>query len=40
MGMMCGMIIGLALMSDFFLTPALLMKFDRPADTLSGGQGP
>jgi len=31
MGLMCGMIIGLALLSDFFLTPALLMKFDRPA---------
>jgi hypothetical protein len=40
MGLMCGMIIGLALMSDFFLTPALLMKFDRPAGTLSGGRGP
>jgi hypothetical protein len=30
MGLMCGMIIALALMSDFFLTPGLLMKFDRP----------
>jgi predicted RND superfamily exporter protein len=34
MGLMCAMVIGLALMSDFFLTPALLMKFDRPAGTL------
>ena len=32
MGMMCAMVIGLALMSDFFLTPALLMKFDRVTD--------
>jgi len=31
MGLMCGMVIGLALMCDFFLTPALLMKFDRPS---------
>jgi hypothetical protein len=30
MGLMCAMVIGLALMCDFFLTPALLMKFDRP----------
>jgi len=37
MGLMCGMIIGLALLSDFFLTPALLMKFDRPTDKLRGG---
>jgi predicted RND superfamily exporter protein len=36
MGLMCGMIIALALMSDFFLTPALLMKFDRPAARLTG----
>lgn len=35
MGLMCGMIIALALMSDFFLTPALLMKFDRPATRLT-----
>ncbi len=32
MGLMCSMIIGLALAADFFLTPALLMKFDRRAD--------
>jgi uncharacterized protein len=37
MGLMCGMIIGLALLSDFLLTPALLMKFDRPSDKLTGG---
>jgi predicted RND superfamily exporter protein len=37
MGLMCAMVIGLALVSDFFLTPALLMKFDRPADTLKHG---
>jgi hypothetical protein len=37
MGLMCGMIIGLALISDFFLTPALLMKFDRPTGKLTGG---
>jgi len=35
MGLMCSMVIGLALMSDFFLTPALLMKFDRPAGKLT-----
>lgn len=40
MGLMCGMIIAVALMSDFFLTPALLMKFDRPKGTLAAGQGP
>jgi uncharacterized protein len=34
MGLMCGMIIALALMADFFLTPGLLMKFDRPAARL------
>jgi predicted RND superfamily exporter protein len=37
MGLMCGMIIALALMSDFFLTPALLMKFDRPPARLADG---
>jgi predicted RND superfamily exporter protein len=37
MGLMCAMVIGLALLSDLFLTPALLMKFDRPADTLKHG---
>jgi len=37
MGLMCGMIIALALMSDFFLTPALLMKFDRPTGKLADG---
>ena len=36
MGLMCGMIIGLALAADFFLTPALLMKFDRAADKAKG----
>ena len=35
MGMMCAMVIALALMCDFFLTPALLMKFDRPMDKLT-----
>jgi len=29
------MVIALALMCDFFLTPALLMKFDRPMDKLT-----
>jgi len=37
MGLMCAMVIALALSCDFFLTPALLMKFDRPADRLRGG---
>jgi hypothetical protein len=37
MGLMCAMVIGLALLCDFFLTPGLLMKFDRPAGTLKGG---
>ena len=37
MGLMCGMIIAIALMCDFFLTPGLLMKFDRPASKLTGG---
>jgi predicted RND superfamily exporter protein len=37
MGLMCAMVIGVALVSDFFLTPALLMKFDRPADRLRRG---
>jgi predicted RND superfamily exporter protein len=36
MGLMCAMIIATALMCDFFLTPALLMKFDRPAGKLTG----
>lgn len=36
MGQMCAMVIGVALTCDFFLTPALLMKFDRPADKLTG----
>jgi predicted RND superfamily exporter protein len=36
MGLMCGMIIAVAAMCDFFLTPALLMKFDRPKSTLTG----
>jgi predicted RND superfamily exporter protein len=35
MGVMCGMVIGVALMCDFFLTPALLMKFDRVNSTLA-----
>jgi uncharacterized protein len=35
LGLMCAMVIGLALLCDFFLTPALLMKFDRPTDTLA-----
>jgi predicted RND superfamily exporter protein len=34
MGVMCAMVIGLALVVDFFLSPTLLMKFDRPADKL------
>jgi predicted RND superfamily exporter protein len=37
MGLMCAMVIGTALMCDFFLTPALLMKFDRPKGKLTGG---
>jgi len=36
MGLMCAMVIAAALMCDFFLTPALLMKFDRPTDRLTG----
>jgi hypothetical protein len=34
MGVMCAMVIGLALVVDFFLSPTLLMKFDRPASKL------
>lgn len=34
MGVMCAMVIGLALGVDFFLSPTLLMKFDRPAGKL------
>ncbi|MEN6332816.1 MAG: MMPL family transporter, partial [Phycisphaerales bacterium] len=34
MGLMCAMVIGLALAVDFFLSPTLLMKFDRPAGKL------
>jgi predicted RND superfamily exporter protein len=37
MGLMCALVIGLALLADLFLTPPLLMKFDRPADTLKSG---
>ncbi len=36
MGLMCAMVIGLALLSDFFLSPTLLMKFDRAASKLTG----
>ena len=35
MGLMCAIIIATALMSDFFLTPTLLMKFDRPVSRLA-----
>lgn len=34
MGVMCAMVIGLAMVVDFFLSPSLLMKFDRPAGKL------
>ena len=34
MGLMCAMVIGLALVVDFFLSPSLLMKFDRPTGKL------
>lgn len=34
MGTMCAMVIGLALVVDFFLSPSLLMKFDRPTGKL------
>ncbi len=34
MGVMCAMVIGLAMVVDFFLSPTLLMKFDRPAGKL------
>jgi predicted RND superfamily exporter protein len=34
MGLMCAMVIGLALLTDFLLTPTLLMKFDRAAGKL------
>lgn len=34
MGVMCAMVIGLAMAVDFFLSPTLLMKFDRPAGKL------
>lgn len=34
MGLMCALVIGLALAVDFFLSPTLLMKFDRRADKL------
>jgi len=37
MGVMCAMVIGLALVVDFFLSPTLLMKFDRPAGKLKDG---
>ncbi|MGE5293771.1 MAG: MMPL family transporter, partial [Solirubrobacterales bacterium] len=36
MGVMCAMVIGMALVVDFFLTPTLLMKFDRAAGKLKG----
>jgi predicted RND superfamily exporter protein len=36
MGMMCTMVIGLALFVEFFLSPTLLMKFDRAPDRLTG----
>ncbi len=34
MGLMCALVIGLALLADFFLSPTLLMKFDRLPDKL------
>ena len=34
MGLMCAMVIALALLVDFFLSPTLLMKFDRAASKL------
>ena len=37
MGLMCAMVIGLALQTDFFLSPTLLMKFDRTAGKLPEG---
>jgi predicted RND superfamily exporter protein len=37
MGVMCAMVIGLAMAVDFFLSPTLLMKFDRPAGKLKDG---
>jgi len=36
MGMMCALVIGLALLVDFFLSPALLMKVDRTTGMLKG----
>jgi predicted RND superfamily exporter protein len=36
MGMMCAMVIGLALLVDFFLSPALLMKVDSTTGMLTG----
>lgn len=38
MGVMCAMTVGLALLVDFFLSPALLMKVDRVAGTVDGQQ--
>jgi predicted RND superfamily exporter protein len=37
MGVMCAMVIGLAMVVDFFLSPSLLMKFDKPAGKLKDG---
>lgn len=34
MGLLCTMVIGLALAAEFVLSPTLLMKFDRPKDKL------
>jgi predicted RND superfamily exporter protein len=34
LGLMCALVIGLALLVDFFLSPTLLMKFDRPTGKL------
>jgi len=40
MGQMCALVIGVALLSDFFLSPTLLMKFDHPKSRLARRQGP
>jgi predicted RND superfamily exporter protein len=40
MGLMCMMLIGVALGVEYFLTPTLLMKFDRKTDKLRGRTWP
>ncbi len=40
MGLMCAMVIGLALLVDFFLSPTLLMRFDRGDGKLAAVREP